>query len=69
VAVVSSNDNEAILLAIGKLTGEMNSLNTRIGESNRAMVASFAELFVTYTVNADGTTTKTGVLFDWPELD
>jgi hypothetical protein len=29
---------------------------------------SIAELFVTYTVNADGTTTKTGVLFDWPEL-
>jgi len=40
---VSENNNE-VLMAIGKLTGEMNSLNTRIGESNRAMVAAFAEL-------------------------
>lgn len=27
-----------------------------------------AALFVTYTQNADGTTTKTGVLYDWPVL-
>ena len=29
---------------------------------------AIAALFLTYTVNDDGTTTKTGVLFDWPEL-
>jgi hypothetical protein len=27
-----------------------------------------AALFVTYTVEDDGSTTKSGVLFDWPEL-
>ena len=29
---------------------------------------AIAALFVSYTINEDGTTTKTGVLFDWPEL-
>ena len=29
---------------------------------------AIAALFLTYTVEDDGTTTKTGVLFDWPEL-
>lgn len=38
------NPNSEILLAIGKLTGEMQSLNLRVGESNRAMIASFTEL-------------------------
>jgi hypothetical protein len=33
-----------------------------------ATTDAIAALFVTYTVNADGTTTKSGVLFDWPEL-
>lgn len=33
-----------------------------------ATTDAIAALFVTYTVNLDGTTTKTGVLFDWPEL-
>jgi len=28
-----------------------------------------AALFVTYTVEDDGSTTKTGILYDWPELD
>lgn len=27
-----------------------------------------AALFVTYASNPDGTTTKTGVLYDWPVL-
>jgi hypothetical protein len=34
-----------------------------------ATTDAIAALFVTYTVNDDGTTTKTGVLFDWPELE
>lgn len=28
-----------------------------------------AALFVTYTVEDDGSTTKSGILYDWPELD
>ena len=28
-----------------------------------------AALFVTHTVEDDGTTTKSGILYDWPELD
>lgn len=33
-----------------------------------ATTDAIAALFVTYTQNADGTTTKTGVLYDWPAL-
>jgi hypothetical protein len=28
-----------------------------------------AALFVAYTVEDDGSTTKSGILYDWPELD
>ena len=28
-----------------------------------------AALFLTYTLEDDGTTTKSGILYDWPELD
>ena len=28
-----------------------------------------AALFLTYTLEDDGSTTKTGILYDWPELD
>jgi len=30
---------------------------------------AIATLFLTYTLEDDGTTTKSGVLYDWPELD
>ena len=30
---------------------------------------AIAELFVKHTGNEDGTTTKTGILYDWPELE
>jgi hypothetical protein len=33
-----------------------------------ATTDAIAALFVTYTSNPDGSVTKTGVLFDWPEL-
>lgn len=33
-----------------------------------ATTDAIAALFLQYTRNPDGTTTKTGVLFDWPEL-
>ena len=39
--------------------------NAIMGAADTAAVAA---LFLTYTVEDDGTTTKTGVLFDWPEL-
>ena len=30
---------------------------------------AIAALFLTYTLEDDGTTTKSGILYDWPELD
>ena len=35
------------------------------GTANTAAVAA---LFVTYTTNEDGSVTKSGILYDWPEL-
>ena len=32
-------------------------------------VGAVEKLFLKYTLNADGTTTKTGILYDWPELE
>ena len=32
-------------------------------------VGAVEKLFLEYTSNADGTTTKTGILYDWPELE
>ena len=29
---------------------------------------AMAALFLTYTLNEDGSTTKSGTLYDWPEL-
>lgn len=30
--------------------------------------SSIAALFLTYTIEDDGSTTKSGILYDWPEL-
>ena len=35
---------------------------------NAADTDAIADLFVTYTTNEDGSVTKSGVLYDWPEL-
>tara|TARA_B100000700_G_scaffold116068_1_gene130632 strand:+ start:9606 stop:10178 length:573 start_codon:yes stop_codon:yes gene_type:complete len=35
---------------------------------NAADTDAIAALFVTYTSNADGSQTKSGILYDWPEL-
>ena len=35
---------------------------------NAADTDAIAALFVTYTTNADGSITKSGILYDWPEL-
>ena len=35
---------------------------------NAADTDAVAALFVTYTTNADGSQTKSGILYDWPEL-
>lgn len=32
-------------------------------------VGAVEKLFLKYTLNADGTTTKTGILYDWPEME
>ena len=35
---------------------------------NAADTDAVAALFVTYTTNEDGSVTKSGILYDWPEL-
>jgi hypothetical protein len=32
-------------------------------------VGAVEKLFLKYTLNADGTTTKTGILYAWPEME
>ena len=36
---------------------------------NAADTDAVAALFVTYTTNEDGSVTKSGILYDWPELE
>ncbi len=36
---------------------------------NAANTDAVAALFVTYTANEDGSVTKSGILYDWPELE
>ena len=36
---------------------------------NAADTDAVAALFLTYTLNEDGSTTKSGILYDWPELE
>ena len=36
---------------------------------NAADTDAVAALFLTYTINEDGSQTKSGILYDWPELD
>ena len=36
---------------------------------NAANTAAVAALFITYTANEDGSVTKSGILYDWPELE
>jgi len=37
--------------------------------TNAADTDAIAALFVTYTLEDDGSTTKAGILYDWPELE
>ena len=37
--------------------------------ANAADTDAIAALFVTYTTNEDGSVTKSGILYDWPELE
>ena len=37
--------------------------------TNAADTDAIAALFLTYTLEDDGSTTKSGILYDWPELD
>ena len=32
-------------------------------------IEEIVELFVAYTANEDGSQTKSGILYDWPELE
>ena len=37
--------------------------------ANAADTDAIAALFLMYTLEDDGSTTKSGILYDWPELD
>ena len=36
---------------------------------NAADTDAVASLFITYTTDEDGIVTKSGILYDWPELE
>ena len=70
-AVIRNADTgDAIPSNIATYRAEIRSKATEMETAitNAADTDAIAALFVTYTVEDDGTTTKTGVLFDWPEL-
>lgn len=51
-----------------------DAIRTKATEMEDAITAAadtdaVAALFVTYTVEDDGSTTKSGILYDWPELN
>jgi hypothetical protein len=37
--------------------------------TNAADTDAIAALFLTYTLEDDGSTTKSGILYDWPEFE
>lgn len=70
-AVIRNADiGDAIPSNIATYRAEIRNKATEMETAitNAADTDAIAALFVTYTVEDDGTTTKTGVLFDWPEL-
>ena len=70
-AVVRKADNVTAVPA--NIQTWRNSIRTKATEmetaiDNAADTDAIADLFVTYTTNEDGSVTKSGVLYDWPEL-
>jgi len=49
------------------IRSKATEMETAIADA--ADTAAVAALFLTYTLEDDGTTTKSGILYDWPELD
>ena len=70
-AVIRNADTgDAIPANIATYRAAIRSKATEMETAITAAVDTdaIAALFLTYTVEDDGTTTKSGVLFDWPEL-
>ena len=70
-AIVRKADNDTAVPA--NIQTWRNSIRTKATEmetaiDNAADTDAIADLFVTYTTNEDGSVTKSGVLYDWPEL-
>lgn len=70
-AVIRNADTgDAIPSNIATYRAAIRSKATEMEDAitNAADTDAIAALFVTYTVEDDGTTTKSGILYDWPEL-
>lgn len=70
-AIVRKADNNTAVPA--NIQTYRDAIRTKATEmetaiDNAADTDAMAALFVTYTTNEDGSVTKSGVLFDWPEL-
>ena len=70
-AIVRKADNNTAVPA--NIQTYRDAIRTKATEmetaiDNAADTDAMAALFVTYTTNEDGSVTKSGVLYDWPEL-
>jgi hypothetical protein len=70
-AVVRKADNNTAIPA--NIQTWRDAIRTKATEmetaiDNAADIDAVAALFVAYEINEDGTTTRSGILYDWPEL-
>ena len=70
-AIVRKADNNTAVPA--NIQTWRDAIRTKATEMETAIdgaadIDAVAALFVTYEINEDGTTTKSGILYDWPEL-
>ena len=70
-AVIRKSDNDTAIPS--NIQTWRDAIRTKATEmetaiDNAADTDAVAALFVTYTANEDGSVTKSGILYDWPEL-
>ena len=70
-AIVRKTDNNTAVPA--NIQTWRDAIRTKATEMETAIdnavdIDAVAALFVAYEINEDGTTTKSGILYDWPEL-
>jgi hypothetical protein len=70
-AVIRKSDNDTAIPS--NIQTWRDAIRTKATEmetaiDNAADTDAVAALFVTYTTNEDGSITKSGILYDWPEL-